>query len=58
MMRGKMRMWAFGAVTALCFIAAVVPAFRGGRLNVIFVACGLVFLIIAATVRRRTPPAA
>jgi hypothetical protein len=41
MAQGKMAVWGFVGVSVLCFVAAVVPAFRGGRLNVVFLACGV-----------------
>ncbi len=56
MAQAKMAARAFAVVSVLCFIAALVPALSGGRLNVVFLACGVVFLIVAAGARRKSPP--
>ena len=65
MAQPKMVVWAFGVVSVLCFLAAVIPLFRGGTLNGVFLACGVVFLVVAAAVRAKSartdsnvPPAA
>ena len=65
MAQPKMVVWAFGVVSVLCLLAAVIPLFRGGTLNGVFLACGVVFLVVAAAVRSRSartggnvPPAA
>ncbi len=56
MARGKIAEWLYSVASVLCFINAVTPAFKGGKLDVVLLACGVVFLILAATVRRKTPP--
>ena len=57
MARSRMGVWLYAVASILCCISAVVPAFRGGRLDLLLLACGVVFFILAATLRR-TPPAA
>jgi hypothetical protein len=57
MARSRMGVWLYAVASILCCISAVLPAFRGGRLNLLLLGCGVVFFILAATLRR-TPPAA
>ena len=61
----KMAVWGFAVVSVLCFITAVIPVLKGGSPNVVFLACGVVFLIVAAAAHAKNtrtdnnaPPAA
>ncbi len=56
MTRGKIAVWLYSVASVLCFINAVIPAFEGGKLDIVLLACGVVFLILAATMGRKTPP--
>lgn len=48
---GKMVTWGIAAVSVLCLLAAVLPLFKGGSLNVTFLGAGVVFLIVAIAAR-------
>jgi hypothetical protein len=61
----KMAVWGFAVVSVLCFITAVIPVFKGSSLNVVLLACGVVFLIVAVAAHAKNartndngPPAA
>lgn len=57
MARSRMGAWLYAVASVLCGISAVIPAFKGGRVNLLLLACGVVFFVLAATLRK-TPPAA
>lgn len=47
MTRSRVTVWLYGVVSVLCFAAALIPVVKGGRLNVVYLACGVVFLAVA-----------
>jgi len=49
----RMAVGGFAVVGVLCFITAVIPVFKGGSLNLVFLGCGVVFLIVAAAAQAK-----
>lgn len=49
--QGKMVTWGIAAVSVLCLVAAVLPLFKGGSLNVTYLGACVVFLIVAIATR-------
>ncbi len=56
MAQRKIAVWLYTVASVLCVVSAVMPVFAGGRLNVVLLVCGVVFVIIAANMRRKTSP--
>ena len=48
--------WGFGVVSVVCILAALIPVFRGGSANAVFMACAGMFLIVAIGARARSAP--
>ena len=49
----KMAVWGFATVSVICFITALIPVFKGGAPNGVFLGSGVVFLVIAAAARAK-----
>ena len=47
MTRAKVAVLFFAAVSTISFIAGLIPALKGERMNVTFLGSGVVFLVIA-----------
>ena len=55
MTRTNARALAFSALSLAFLLIALIPTFRGGRLNVTFLALGVVFFVVSVAARRRPP---
>lgn len=47
MKKAKLVVWLFAAVSLMSFVAALIPVFKDGAPNVVFLGSGTVFLVIA-----------
>ena len=56
MTREKKAAILFSVVSAISFITAFIPLLKDGRMNVVFLGAGVVFLIIAITSAKKIPP--
>ncbi len=53
MRQGYLATWCFLAVAILSMVAALVPLFEGGAINLTFLGGGVVFLGVAAATARK-----
>lgn len=64
MSRAKAAIWLFGGVSAISFVAALIPVLKGNAANGVLIFSGIVWLVLAIAAARRTrtdrttPPAA
>lgn len=64
MNRAKVAMWLFAGVSAISFVAALIPVVKGDAPNGVLLFAGIVWLVLAiatakkARTDRTTPPAA